>query len=623
MPEAVVRTGGRNDQLVIRINGDDPTFHLATDTLEAQALQELDPVLLDLLEISATVFAADSSVVRGGPTRQHMGQRWYREFDVTIPVRNPGLWRQPEVSAALVEAVESLTEDSVRFAFTQARAAPSRQPYLNFGRGRATFQADEVVLFSGGLDSFAGALELLSASSSRVILITHRSAQKAITRQVDLGRYLVDRFPGRVLHVQVLARRKGQEARDQTQRSRTLLFAALGQAVAHAFGAKRVSFFENGIVSHNLPLSPQIVSTMATRTTHPLALRIIDRLTQLVAPSPVPIENRYQWLTKSEVVSRIAESGAAEQIRRAVSCTSVREQNNLHTHCGACTQCLDRRFAVLHAGLGEHDPEEIYATDVLVGERRTPRSIVMATEWTRHALRLGELDQQGFMESYGTEAMRIVRGHPELTRKEALDLTFRMHQRHSRAVRRVLENVVRDRAPDLIAGKLSETCLLRLHVGPGDAQRLAVPGHQQEQAPRPAIDVVDEVDLVPRPEDPLRVAFSVEGQRQIVDVVGLASIAGPPARVPHALKPIFDEDRCRGASPEEHRYQVGTQLPELGHMNKETIRKSVQRCRNQIAEGYERLHGEPPSGDLLIQTKPSLGYRLDPTIIVVSATRRA
>src|SRR6185369_2169034 len=99
------------------------------------------------------------------------------------------------------------------------------------------------VLFSGGLDSFAGALELLARTSSRVVLVTHRSAQKAIPRQVELGKYLDQRFPGRVMHVHVLARFADEEARDSTQRSRTLLFSALGQAVAHAFGAKRVCFF--------------------------------------------------------------------------------------------------------------------------------------------------------------------------------------------------------------------------------------------------------------------------------------------------------------------------------------------------------------------------------------------
>ncbi|SFG41190.1 7-cyano-7-deazaguanine synthase (queuosine biosynthesis) [Palleronia marisminoris] len=401
MGEAIVRVDGSQTPIIVRINGQRPTFNLGTDALQAKALRELDPVLLDLMEIASTVFAADGAIARGGATRPDMGAGWYRQFDFEIPVRNPELWQRPDVTAALCEVVETLTEDSVRFRFTQSNADPILQPYLDLDPNGASFDADEVVLFSGGLDSFAGALELLATTSSRVILVTHRSAQKAIPRQVELGQYLAKRFPGRVLHVNILARRTDQEARDSTQRSRTLLFAAFGQAVAHAFGAGRVSFFENGIVSHNLPLSPQIVGTMATRTTHPLTLRTINRLMQVVLSEPVGIENKYQWLTKSEVVSRIEQYGAAKQIVRAVSCTSIREQNSLHTHCGACTQCFDRRFAILHAGLADYDPEEIYGTDILFGERTTHRAITMAVEWTSHALRLGDLDEQAFMTAFG------------------------------------------------------------------------------------------------------------------------------------------------------------------------------------------------------------------------------
>ena len=621
MCEAIVRIDGRQPPLVVRINGRQPTFRLATDSLETKALRELDPVLLDLMEIAAIIFAADGAIPRGGSTRPHMGAGWYRRFDFEIPVRNPDLWQRVEVAAALRDAVETLTEDSVSFRFTPAAPDPIPQPYLDLDPTGATFEADEVLLFSGGLDSFAGALELLATTSSRVVLVTHRSAQKAIPRQVELGQYLAERFPGRVLHVHVLARRADQEARDSTQRSRTLLFSALGHAVAQAFGARRVSFFENGIVSHNLPLSPQIVGTMATRTTHPLALRNIDRLIQLVVPSAAPIENRFQWSTKSEVVSRIDEYGAAKQIPLAVSCTSIREQDKLHTHCGACTQCFDRRFAILYAGLAEYDPDEIYATDVLFGERRSERSVTMAVEWTRHALRLGDLDEQGFMENFGHEASRIFRGHPDLPRRTVLDLTLKMHQRHSSVVRNVLEDVLRYRAADLVAQRLPATSLVLLHLGSGDAPLNLVPNYLPEQHARVFLDEVHEVDEVPEVGAPLRVAFFMDGERHIVDVIGLTSVAGPPARVPHALKPAFDEDRRNGVAPEDYQYKIGTTLPELAGMNKRTIRKSVERCRKQLAEEYERLHGEPPPGHLLIQTWPSRGYRLDPYMVVVPTNR--
>lgn len=625
MFEAVVRVAGEPAPLSVRINGQEPNFRLRTDALETKALRELDPVLLDLMEIASTVFAADGAITRSGPTRPNMGEGWYRNFDFEIPVRCLELWQRDDVSTALREAVETLTEDSVSFEFTRTATEPVPQPYLDLDPAGASFEAAEVVLFSGGLDSFAGALELLATTASRVVLVTHRSAQKVITRQVDLGRYLADKFPGRVLHVHLLARRTDQVVRESTQRSRTLLFSALGQAVARVFGAARVNFFENGIVSHNLPLSPQIVGTMATRTTHPLALRNINRLMQLVLPgAAAPIGNRYQWLTKSEVVSKIDEYGGAGQIARAVSCTSIREQDTLHTHCGACTQCFDRRFALLHAGLARFDPEESYATDVLFGERLSARSVTMAVEWTRHALGLGDLDEQGFMERFGHETSRILRGHPDLPPKTALDLALKMHQRQSKVVGDVLENVLRERAVDLVDQNLPATCLVRLHLGSSDDlvdRVLRYPLDVDRRTFTSQLEGDAEVDEVPQTGGALRVTFSMQGRRHVVDVLGITSVVGAPARVPHALKPSYDEDRNNGLRPEDHHYSVGTKLPGMAGVDKSTIRKLLARCRRQLAEGYMQLHGEPPPAHLLIQTRPSSGYRLDPTIVVVEPNR--
>ena len=63
-----------------------------------------------------------------------------------------------------------------------------------------------------------------------------------------------------------------------THRSRFFLFAALGMATAIAFGQKRVSFYENGVVSLNLPPVGNVLGTRATRTTHPQTLRRFESL---------------------------------------------------------------------------------------------------------------------------------------------------------------------------------------------------------------------------------------------------------------------------------------------------------------------------------------------------------
>ncbi|WGH78594.1 adenine nucleotide alpha hydrolase family protein [Jannaschia ovalis] len=619
MPDAEVLVGGEAEPRVIRINGPDPTFVLASDIIRAAAISEVDPRALDFLEIAAVVFAADSAVTRGGGTRVGMGEGWRRDFVFRIPVRNPELWSRPDVTEALEAATEFLTEDRVRFAFVPADPEPTREPYLDLVPGGEAFRADQVILFSGGLDSFAGALETLATTSSNVVLVTHRSAQKVIPRQVELGQYLRDRFPNRVLHINVQARRKGQEARDATQRSRTLLFAALGQAVATTFGGERLSFYENGIVSHNLPITQQIVGTMATRTTHPMSLKLVNDLLALVWPDRPRIVNRYEWLTKTEVVRRIAEQGGATQIPRAVSCTSIREQTNLHTHCGACTQCLDRRFAILAAGLADHDPSEIYGTDVLLGERGTTRSRTIAVEWTRHSLRLAKLDPASAMSEFGQEISRIAGGHPNLSGAAALDRTLAMHRRHSEAVRSVLAQAVREHSDEIVSHALPDDSLLAMHLRQ-DISAISAPAFRFE-----GILHDDDLEAEYSEEadqdagDRLRVAFLKEGDRFVIVAHSLGRVAGQPAMVAHGLKPAFDADRAAGRSGDHHRYLRVSEIEHCEKLSKEAIRKAVQRCREELAAFYEAMHRKRPAAPLLIQNRPKAGYRLDPDLIPASA----
>lgn len=601
----------------IRINGPNPTFLLRSEAIRAAALSELDPVIADLLHIAAAVFAIDGSLRRGGPTRPHMGETWRRNLDFSIPVRKPDLWSSAKVTEALTDAVGFLTEDHVSFTFTQAEITADRQPYLALDPSGVAFNAEEVIMFSGGLDSFAGALEVLSNPSSKVVLVSHQSAQKIIPRQNELAAYLVSRFPGRVLHIPIIARRVLAEAKDTTQRSRSLLFAALGQAVAQSFSARRVNFFENGIISHNLPLSPQVVGTMASRTTHPLALLKLDHLMKMLLPNAAPIENRFQWLTKSEVVARIAQQGAEDQIRRAVSCTSVREQTRLHTHCGACSQCLDRRFALIAAGLEEQDPQEIYQTDVLLGERDADASITMAMEWTRHHLRTKDLDQASFMKEFGLEIARIIRGHPELDTQTALKMTIDLHHRQSKVVRDVFDLTIRDNSGALVLGKIPGSSLLKLVIADG-AAKPGLPDDPRTSAPQPAfIPDISEVDLVPTKSKALRVAFWSDGKEQVVAVEGLGRVNGASARVPHGLKVQFLEDRLEGREPADHEFVAPGNIPGVESLTKEAVRAAVKRCRKSLALDYEAVHGEPPPDHLLVQTKSPKGYRLDPTIELI------
>lgn len=624
MAEALVHFDPGQPPLEVRFRGRYPNFQLEADKLRAKALADITPLCEDFLEIASTVFVADSTVSRGGAVRSRMGEAWRRDFRFEIPVRQPEVWRRPEVSAALVDAVSFLTEDNVQFEFVEGHFAKVRQPYLEFDPAGPNFNAEEVILFLGGLDSFSGALETLSTTKDHVLLLSHRSAQKVIPRQDKLAGYLAKRFPGRVQHLQVKARRRGPEGKETTQRSRSLLFTALGWAAARALKIPRVSFYENGTISHNLPISPQVIGTMATRTTHPLALAKLNTLLDLLGQDELRIENRYEWLTKTDVVRRIEQHDAADRIETAVSCTSVREQDSLRTHCGACSQCIDRRFAILATGLEEYDPPERYAVDVLLGERERERSITIALEWTRHALRLRELGERDFMSEFGHELMQIIRGHENLTAAEGLRRVRDLHVRHSKAVAGVLEREVEKWAADIVALKLPPTSLLALMLGrQGQPSALLQSDPRKEKTAPEPLGRVPEEDTVPKPDGPLVAAFEEEDGNYVVAVEGLGRIEGVPARVAHALKPSFDEARAHGLSHEDHPFVQMYTLPCLRDMTKYAIRQAISRCRKQLDEFHRAVFGHPANQTLLIHSGPARGHRLDPDLQIKAEVRIA
>lgn len=613
MPEAIVTGGDGGTPLAIRINGDDPTFILGTDRLRAQTGVAIGAREQDLLEIAATVFAADGSIRRGGETRPHMGADWRRRLEFSIPVRAPDHWSRPGIRRALEEAVAFLTEDDVSFSFTHKPTEPEAEPFLDLDSTGRLFEADRIVMFSGGLDSFAGALETLARTDEKIVLVTHRSAQKAIPRQVELGRYFETLYRGRFLHLHVLARRRIDGARDTTQRSRSFLFAALGQAVACAFSARRVSFFENGVISHNLPLGRQIVGTMATRTTHPQSLRLLNDLCTLALDDSAPIDNPYQWLTKTEVVRRIAENGGQKQIMRAVSCTSIRQQDSVRTHCGACSQCLDRRFAIVAAGLEDHEAPEIYETDIFTGAREATASRTMAVEWTRRMIAYAGMAPDDLLREVGAEIGRIARGHPDLSTRDVLRRTLEMHQRQAEVVTSVLARLYRQQADALAGARLPATSLLALHAGQGGQSALSEPLRLRAASP-PIGDAEVLADIMPDPDAPLRVAFLREAEQDIVAIEGYCRLTRRVAGIPVALLPNLLAGRAEDLDPEAYRWTAAGRLAEAIGSSKSTVRQNVKRLRRQISESYVAIHGVAPGSDLLIQTLTSRGYRIDPEI---------
>jgi hypothetical protein len=231
--------------IALDLHGPARNVVLRIEDIRRALLADLEDHMADLLEIASYVYAADSAISRGGRTGARMGERWRRSFVFDIPVRCPGIWESEPVVRALSETLGFLSDDDYRFRFRQADVPPEPAGYFEFGGNDAgAFLPHDVVLFSGGLDSLAGTLDLLAGSQRSIALVSHRSSTKVAAAQAHLVSELRRRFsPNRIMHIPVRMTLEEHLTKETTHRNRSFLFMSLAAVVASLFGLDRLTFF--------------------------------------------------------------------------------------------------------------------------------------------------------------------------------------------------------------------------------------------------------------------------------------------------------------------------------------------------------------------------------------------
>jgi 7-cyano-7-deazaguanine synthase in queuosine biosynthesis len=481
------------------------------------------------------------------------------------------------------------------------------ESYFEFPHADETrFTPDEVILFSGGLDSFAGTVEQLAEHSKKVALVSHRSASKIVGAQKYLVNQLHSRFgANRVLHVPVWANLDANLGKEPTHRSRSFLFAALGAVTARLFDKTRICFFENGVVSLNLPPVGQVVGARATRTTHPQALEGFRRVLAAVLDRPFAVENPFAWLTKTEVIERIAANRCGDLIRHTRSCTRVHDMTTLHPHCGQCSQCLDRRFAILAAGQEHEDPGEAYKVDLFLGDRHPGPDREMALAFVRSASKIHEMADVSFFAHYG-ETSRIVGFFPEPTDTVA-ERILDLHRRHASAVCRIFDAAISAHAAALRQGALPSACLLSLVVG--------LRGGDRAGASVKPTEVFAQADAI---DAEIRIAIDEKQKRVIFD--GWGEIKGTSAALIITLSEPFRHAMHEERAPERYPFtQTSNLMRQVNCADDEILRKLIQRCRKHITRLAASANDTPPPIDAVIENIQWQGYRLNPNRVRIVA----
>ena len=200
----------------------------------------------------------------------------------------------------------------------------------------------------------------LAVHGNKVALVSHRSGPKIASAQSRLVDKLRCRFGAdRVLHVPVWTTLDGDLSKELTHRTRSFLFAALGTVTAQLFDRNQLCIFREQRGQPQPAAGCPDCRCARYRTTHPQVLAGFRRLLADVLGRPFDIDDPFLWLTKADVVERIATNGCSNLIQDTRSCTRVHDMTVLHPHCGRCSQCIDRRFAVIGARQDPEDPGQI------------------------------------------------------------------------------------------------------------------------------------------------------------------------------------------------------------------------------------------------------------------------
>ena len=346
----------------IRIEGGE-TRRLDLDAGElAPFCRNSSPAAADLALLAACCYGIDKLVARDAAP-----DRWTRALDVTLPVSDPALW--DGAKPYLVSGLAFLTGDLWTLTFVPARGPLYRAPVPRRRYGPRPQRPEAVCLFSGGLDSLAGAIDLAEAMPGRpLLLVSHYDA--AAGEQADLAGPLRAAYRTVMQAARVRVRLDPVSAPEATLRSRSILFLALGMLAANGAGPGVPLFaYENGHIALNVPLTPSRAGSCSTRTMHPFFLGHMEAVFRSVGLAN-PLHYPYELKTKGECVTECANQELLTSLAdRSVSCSHPsRRQYWKRTsarNCGYCVPCLIRRGALRKAGM-DHGSD--YGIDVQAGE---------------------------------------------------------------------------------------------------------------------------------------------------------------------------------------------------------------------------------------------------------------
>lgn len=341
--------------------------------------KSLSTVNEDFLIIASSIFCADKRI-----PRKNYPDNWTRTIKLSIPVLELEKWNS--VKEDLEYTIGFLSGDKWIFKFRPTNLR-FRADKTNTKNLISTEKYDSVSLFSGGLDSFCGALTL-SENNNNTLYLGFREYSLLTNRQrelfVSISNYY-SKLENELLLFNVnplVPIQRGGESKklavESTSRSRSLLFIAGAISVASIIGEKTPVYIpENGFIGVNVPLTDSRTGSCSTRTTHPIFINSLNNILEKVGIEN-KVSNFYWNKSKGEILEEHQNNTVFKQYApRTLSCShpclsryDKKKSDKVVTpcNCGYCYPCLIRRasFAKIGRDNTRYNPLYILSKDFIL-----------------------------------------------------------------------------------------------------------------------------------------------------------------------------------------------------------------------------------------------------------------
>ena len=148
------------------------------------------------------------------------------------------------------------------------------------------------------------------------------------------------------------------------------------------------------------------------------------------------------------------------------------ERTRQHSHCGKCSQCIDRRLVAISAGLDDSEDPEIMYNAKMDTPRNDPRDCTMVERYIGTALSIQKMpDEAAFMSEFGEVARALL--HVGTDAETALKKIFDLHKRHADQVLKALAMLIERSAARLVDRTIPATS--PIGIAAGLAESLGVP----------------------------------------------------------------------------------------------------------------------------------------------------